>query len=212
MSTALLTVDRGDRKPMYDHCLYQVSRFVTSFDRHIQIIRPPKNNAPDLTERVYEGYLQAVELGIDWIIMIESDDFYAKHYLHEVMLRFDGADFVGSEFTHYYHLQNRTWERSSHPNHSSLFTTAFRVSALKDFKWKSASKVFLDIDLWIYARNKGLRRKFVDLPAIGIKGHGFGLVGGKGHRQTFKNKDPEMKWLKSKVDEESFEFYESLSK
>lgn len=48
--------------------------------------------------------------------------------------------------------------------------------------------------------------------AIGIKGgHSNGtLVGGKGHKGTFPNKDQNITWLKSKVSPESFEFYSKL--
>lgn len=209
MNDCLLTVDRGDRKIMYDHCLAQVARLQGGFKEHIQIIRPPKNGQPDLTERVYEGYKVALEKGYEWIIVIESDDYYAEDYILRMWHHFDRSDFIGSEFTYYYNLKNRTWERTHHPNHSSLFCTAFRVEAMKDFKWNAANKVFLDLDLWQYARKKGFRRTFIELPAIGIK-HGIGLTGGKGHKATFPNRDPDLMWLKSKVDPVSFEFYSNL--
>jgi hypothetical protein len=207
MGIALLTMDRGDRMPLYNHCLEQVSRFVTPFAEHIKIVHPPKNDQVDLRDRVYEGYLQAKEKGYTWIVVIESDDYYKSDYLLRMWSHFDASDFIGSEFTIYYNLRNRTWERSHHPNHSSLFTTAFRVEAMKDFKWHLAHKTFLDLDIWKYARR--FRRSFTDLPAIGIK-HNLGKVGGNGHVQTFPNKDPELTWLKSKVDENSFEFYSKL--
>ena len=209
MSHALLTVDRGDRKPLFDHCIWQASRFVSSYDAHILITRPPHSDKPDLTERVKEGYDEAVKLGVDWVIMMESDDWYPENYIHRIMSFAGNADFIGSETTVYYNLVNRTWEKTTHPNHSSLFTTAFRVSAMKDFKWKSAHKVFLDLDLWRYARNKQFRRQFIETPAIGIKAN-MGLVGGKGHVMKMKNADPELSWLKERVDENSFEFYSNL--
>lgn len=81
---------------------------------------------------------------------------------------------------------------------------------MKDFKWHQAHKVFLDLDIWRYARK--FRRSFLELPAIGIKGHGFGMVGGKGHRQVMANRDPDLAWLKARVDDKSFALYESLSK
>lgn len=210
MRYALMTPTRGDRKPMLDHCIWQASRFVTSFDKHIIVDYPPKNGNPDLTERVKFGYDQAVKENIDWIIMQEDDDQYSPDYLHRILGHAHISDFIGSEFTFYYSLANRTWERSHHPNHSSLFCTAFRVSAMKDFKWHTAHKVFLDLDIWRYARK--FRRSFVELPAIGIKGHGFGLTGGKGHKSLFVNKDPDLEWLKGRVDDKSFKLYESLSR
>lgn len=210
MSHALLTVDRGDRMPMYNHCLAQVSRFVNTFDEHIQIIRAPKNGQPDLTERIKEGYDIAVEKGYSWVVIIESDDYYSDEYVHAVMMHADNADFIGSEFTFYFNLKNRTWQRLYHPNHSSLFQTAFRVKAMEKFNWKLAHKVFLDLDIWKFARKNNFRRKFIDPHAIGIK-TGMGLVGGKAHKMVFANKDPDLTWLASKVDKESLEFYKSLS-
>jgi hypothetical protein len=205
---ALVTVDRGDRGFLYEHCLKQVSNFPVSLD-HIKIVRPPKSSQPDLTERMIEAYDIAVDKGYSWLIVIESDDFYPQDYILRMWQHFDASDFIGSEFTYYYNLRNRTWERSMHPNHSSLFCTAFRVSAMKDFKWKLAHKVFLDLDIWRYARKNNLRRTFIDTGAIGIK-HGTGLCGGRGHVQKFKNTDSDLLWLKSKVDEKSFDFYGKL--
>lgn len=204
----LLTCDRQDRPELLAHCKWQVGRFVSSFDEHLIVDYPAKSDRPDLTDRVKAGYEYAKVQGYDWVAIIENDDHYTKTYLHHILLKANESDFIGSEFTYYYNLKNRTWERSMHPNHSSLFCTAFRVSAMKDFKWNLANKVFLDVDLWKYARR--FRRTFVELPAIGIK-HGIGLCGGKGHVQNLPNKDPDMKWLQSKTDEVSFNFYQTLS-
>lgn len=207
MGHSLITVDRGDRRPLFNHCLNQVSRLTASFDSHIIINRPPKSFKPDIKERVHEGYLQAVDKGIDWLVMIESDDFYPAEYLHRVLLHADTSDFIGCEFSYYYNLVNRTWDKLEHKGRSSLYTTAFRVSAMKNFAWHRADDVFLDINIWNYA--KRFRRTFINAGAIGIK-HGIGLTGGKGHKTIFKNRDPELKWLEARVDKESMEFYKSL--
>jgi hypothetical protein len=209
MSIALLTCDRSDRGPVFDFCLAQVQNFVTS-GQHIVVNHPPENNKPDLTKRFKKGWEMAKDSGAEWVVVVESDDAYPKDYLHNLAMHFDRSDFIGSEFTHYYHLKSRTWEKTTHANHSSLFTTAFRTSALDKFPWRKAHPLFLDIDLWQYARKAGFRRTFTSNKAIGIKGHGYGMVGGKGHVQIFPNKDPDMTWLKSKVDTEAYVFYQSL--
>lgn len=210
MSILLLTPDRSDRPELLAHCKWQVSRFVSSFAEHLIVDYPAKNQNPDIKERIRAGYEHAKVMGYDFVAVIENDDFYTSTYLHSILLRTSDTDFIGSEFTFYYNLRNRTWERTVHPNHSSLFCTAFRVSAMKDFKWSKAHKVFLDLDIWRYARNPKFRRTFIDTGAIGIKGHGYGLAGGKGHVQKFKNLDPDLLWLKSRVDSTSFEFYSNL--
>jgi len=205
MSHILLTPDRGDRDIMLGHCVDQCVRFVTSYESHYIINYPPKNKSFDLTERVKIGYERAKSVGIDWVVMIESDDYYPSDYLHKVLQKSDTSDFIGCEFTYYYNIKERTWERINHPNRSSLFTTAFRVSAMAEFKWHLANKLFLDIDIWKHAQK--YRRTFIDAGAVGIKGHGFGLTGGKGHVMKLNNEDYDLSWLSSKVDKESLEFY-----
>lgn len=199
-------MSRGDRPLFLEHCKYHVSK-MKGIDDHIIIDRPPVNGQPDLTQRVKEGVEEAKKRGHEFCVIVEDDDFYNEDHILRMWPHFDKSDFIGSEFTIYYNLRNRTWERTSHPNHSSLFCTAFRVAAMDNFKWHLAHKVFLDRDLWHYA--KKFRRAFIEMNAIGIK-HGIGLTGGKGHVQTNKNKDPNLTWLQSKVSVESFEFYSSL--
>lgn len=209
MSHLLLTPDRGDRPSLLKHCLHQVGRFTTSVDGHLIVdYAPEKKDKKDLTERVWYGYKEAVKLGVDWIVMIENDDWYHPEYLHRLLLQADKADFIGFEFSYYYNLKNRTWDKITHKGRSSLYTTAFRVKAMENFAWHRADPVFLDQNIWNYA--KRFRRSFVDAGAIGIK-TGLGLCGGKGHVLKMKHADPELNWLEARVDKESFEFYKSLS-
>lgn len=207
MSILLLTPDRNDRSELLAHCKWQVSRFVSAFDEHLIVDYPAKNGNPDIKERLRAGYEHAKVKGYDWVAVIENDDWMREDYLHRILLKTNDSDFIGSEFTHYYNLINRTWERTHHPNHSSLFCTAFRVEAMKDFKWNQAHNTFIDLDIWRHARR--FRRYFTELPAIGIK-HGIGLCGGKGHRGVFPNKDPDLSWLKARIDETSYNFYSNL--
>ncbi len=209
MSVMILTPTRNDRPKMEAHCMDQIRRFHGSFAFHCLVNFKPKGKGFDLKDRIFEGYKTAIENKIDWVVIVENDDHYPATYLHEVCLRMDQSDFIGCEFTHYFNIKTRTHERLYHPNRSSLFTTAFRVSAMVDFKWHLANKLFIDIDIWQHARK--YRRSFVDAGAIGIKGHGEGLSGGKGHTMKLKNRDPDLKWLQSKVDSKSFEFYKTFS-
>lgn len=206
MTHCLLTFDRGDRAPLYNHCLWQVSRFTTQLE-HVKIVHAPKSLSPDLKDRVKEGFDYAVQKGIDWVVIIESDDYYSADYLENILPYTHNMDFIGCEFSYYFNLKNRTWDKLEHRGRSSLYTTAFRVSAMKGFPWHRAHDVFLDQSIWNYANR--FRRTFIDAGAIGIK-HGIGLTGGKGHRMVFKNRDPDLTWLESKVDKESFQFYKSL--
>ncbi len=208
MSHLIITPTRGDRPELLEHCRKQVMNFTTCYQAHGVIDYKPKTYKPDLTDRIKSGYEKALQYGYDWVVIVEDDDFYPADYLHKVLLNADRSDFIGCEHSFYYNLKNRTWDKLIHKGRSSLYTTAFRVSAMKNFAWHRADDVFLDINLWHYA--KRFRRTFIDAGAIGIK-HGIGLTGGKGHRTIFRNQDPEMLWLASKVDKDSFEFYKSLA-
>lgn len=210
MSHIIVTPDRNDRPVMLEHCLKQVKCFNATHGCHRVVNFPPRGSGFDLTERIQEGWKEAIRNNMKWVIIVENDDYYPSDYLHKVLLNIDDFDFIGCEFTYYYNIRERTWERLYHPNRSSLFTTAFRVSAMLDFDWKRAHKLFLDIDIWKHARK--YRRTFIDAGAVGIKGHGFGMAGGKGHVMKLKNKDPDMHWLESKVNKESLEFYKSITK
>jgi hypothetical protein len=85
---------------------------------------------------------------------------------------------------------------------------------MKDLQWQRLIRTktpFLDIEIWKYAKSTSKRCKFIDdTGSIGIK-HGIGLCGGKGHKMEMNNKDPDMTWLKARVDNDSFEFYKQLS-
>jgi hypothetical protein len=209
MKFAIITPDRGDRSQFTSFCLHQIERQqlpLGSFT-HIHVNYPPKSSEVDLIERVRHGIDQAKMLGYDWVIMMENDDFYPKDYLSRFIPFMDNADFIGDEQTIYYNLRNRTYSIFDHPHRSSLFTTAFRISALNNFEWPTQGPN-LDIMLWKYARHK--RRKFIKTGAVGIK-HGIGKCGGIGHTRMLRYHDKDMVFLKERVDGEALAFYKSLT-
>lgn len=208
MSFCTITPDRGDRVQFMDFCKHQIERMTVKPDKSFFIDWKPQTKDFDLTTRVKDGIHQALHEGFNEVYILESDDFYPKDYFEKMQL--NGADFIGEERSTYYNLRNSTWQTMNHAGRSSLFITGFKLSALKDFNWPRPNERFLDISLWEHAKRHKLKRKFIETGAIGIK-HGQGLCGGAGHRMTMKNSDPEMEWLKSKVDQDSFTFYKSLN-
>ncbi len=120
----------------------------------------------------------------------------------------DRYDFIGDPESLYYNIQTRRYQVFKHPRRASLFTTAFRVSALDKFKWPPDNHVFLDIDIWKYAKNK--KCKFIQSGAVGIKGHSLGKTGGKGHTMKLKNEDPDLSFFKSKVSGWHLEQYRKM--
>jgi hypothetical protein len=161
----------------------------------------------DLTLRIRKGITAIKNLGIDIVYVIEDDDYYGKHYIGTHWI--GKYDFIGSSKSLYYNLRNKSYTTHSHPNHSSLYCTAFRISALENFKWPHDETVFLDIDLWRHAI-KGGKYYLRDTPiGVGIK-HGIGKCAGVGHRAHYQDVDKDGSVLQSLVDKEAYAFYRSL--
>jgi hypothetical protein len=208
---AIITPTRGDRPEFKDQMINIVSNINPG--HHFIINYDPESTAVDISDRIRLGVHKSVEQGIDLIFIVEDDDFYPPDYIE----RFGDLSkhhFFGSPKSTYYNLRNRTWQTFHHRGRSSLYNTGFRISAMKEFPWDRLIRTktpFLDIEIWKYAKSTSKRCKFIDdTGSIGIK-HGIGLCGGKGHRMEMNNNDPEMKWLKARVDADSFEFYRQLS-
>lgn len=204
MKFATITPDRGDRKPLMDFCKYQISRFEVKPDKSYFIDYAPRSEGIDIVPRVLEGIERAKEDDFDLVFILESDDYYDTTYFNHI----PDADFIGESNSIYYNLRNKTYQNFNHPGRSSLFTTGFKISALKGFRPKENDR-FLDISLWKYAFDAGKKVAFRETGAIGIK-HGIGLCGGKGHKMNLKHKDSNLEWLSEHVDSEAFEFYKNL--
>lgn len=204
MKFATITPDRGDRKPLMDFCKYQISRFEVKPDKSYFIDYPPRTEKIDIVPRFLEGIERAKEDGFDLVFVLESDDYYDSTYFNHI----PDADFIGEANSIYYNLRNKTYQNFSHPGRSSLFTTGFKISALKGFK-PTATERFLDISLWKFAFDNKKETAFRETGAIGIK-HGIGLCGGKGHQMRLKHTDNNLEWLSEHVDSTAYEFYKSI--
>lgn len=204
---ATITPDRGDRAPFMKHCVKQISRLEPAYI--ITVLYPPVNDHVDLVPRIRHGIEIAKRNGYDIVYIIESDDYYPANYFE--LMPIGDHDIIGYQNTFYYNLKNLSYSHLSHESHSSLFCTAFRISAFEKFPWPHDEFLWLDIAMWKYAIKTGLNYKLLrdDNPCLGIK-HGMGKTGGKAHKTRLAHPDDEMKWLKSKVDNESFEFYSEL--
>lgn len=173
----------------------------------------PKTNNYDIIPRIREGINDAKIGEWDFAFIIENDDYYPDDYIKNILPLLDGLDFIGWQNTFYYNIKTRRYSRLEHETHSSLFCTGFRLSALDDFEWPPDDYPFLDIALWKHAKQSGKNWKLLrtDNPCVGIKGHGMGKMGGKGHRMELMRADPDMKWFRDKLnDEEAFKFYQSI--
>lgn len=209
MKIATLTPSR-DRKQLLEFCKLQLDhQTYGEFDRYYMAFEP-ETVKPDITRRVRQGWELAKRDGVDWVVIIEDDDMYRSDHIARYVPHMHKYDFIGDQVSLYYRLDTRQYQGITHPGRASLYTTAFRVSALNNFKWPPDDKVFLDIDLWKHARQKRLKCKFIESGAVGIKGHGCGMSGGKGHRMKLSRDDKDLKFLRSKVEDHHMEFYHNL--
>lgn len=204
MKFATITPDRGDRKPLMDFCKYQISRFEVKPDQSYFIDYAPRSENIDIVPRFLEGIERAKEDGFDLVFILESDDYYDPTYFNHI----PDADFIGESNTIYYNIRNKTYQNFNHPGRSSLFTTGFKISALKGFR-PNPNDRFLDISLWKFANLNNKKMAFRETGAIGIK-HNIGLCGGKGHVLRMKHSDNDLEWLSEHVDQEAFDFYKNL--
>lgn len=198
----------GERDTLLKFCAEQIKDMGIS---NAYIINdPPKGPKPDLVPRIKQGIEMAKRDGFDWIFIIESDDSYPSDYVERYLPHMTAYDFIGDPWTTYYRIDTRRYSTEHHHGRASLFTTAFRVSALDKFRWPADDYVFLDIPLWKHA--KKYKCKFLKSGAIGIKGHGFGMTGGNGHRSKLKHEDMNLDYLSQNVTARNFQFYKELMK
>lgn len=209
MSFCSITPSRGgERKEFFEFCIKQLNVLNAGHPTNAYLMNEhPKTSEIDLVPRIREGLQLAKKDGFEWAFILEDDDAMPDNYFSRYSPYFNKVDFIGDNQTYYYNILTLRWSIFKHSGRSSLFTTAFRISALDDFKWPADNSKFLDIDIWKHARNR--KKIFVDSGAIGIK-HSQGLCGGKGHKMRLDHADPKMSFLKSKVSPYQFEFYKDL--
>jgi len=213
MKIATLTIDRGDRPKMIAQCKRMIERQTRKPDLEIYVIEPSILRAVDIVPRFRSGWLHAKESGIDVIVVMESDDWYGKDYIKEIITLLDvyDADAIGFHESLYYNICNQTYQTHTHYGRASLYTTVFKTSCLNDFKWPKDDYKFLDIPLWKHLKEQNLR-DLVDVTknswAIGIK-HNEGVRAGIGHTATMKHKDTEFKYLESVIGDDVF-FYKNF--
>lgn len=213
MKYCTITPNRGgERGELMQFCLDQLKRM--NGGQHITnayiMNDRPLSDQCDLVPRIKHAVELAKRDGFEWAFIVESDDSYPDDYFNRFLPYLDNFDFVGDPYSIYYNIRDKRYTRIHHHGRASLFTTGFRISALDKYKWPPDNHVFFDMDLWKYVKKYKFRCKFVDSGAVGIKGHGAGKTGGKGHRMKLQVDDPFLHYLKNKVQEHHYDFYTNL--
>lgn len=216
LSFCAITPDRGDRPEFLAHCKYQIEHQTVKPGDHFIIDYKPINNEPDLIPRIKSGLYKAKQAGYDIVFIIENDDYYPENYFEEMLKpfeTFENLQAVGIYETIYYHIGTCKYHVHSHPERSSLFCTAFKLSALENFNWPKATEIFLDLALWEHFKDYTLLRLQNNIKPIGIK-HGVGFCGGNGHNSNlnyYEMTDKDFRILSMLVRPESLKFYKEQS-
>lgn len=204
--------DRGDRPAFMDNCL-RMMKAQTQQPDLIKIIGFKSTDAKcDITKRYRMGYDLLRDQHLDVVFFIENDDWYSPVYFETMILNWiiKGAPQIfGTNFTIYYHLKLKAWHRMEHDERASAMNTMIKPDLT--FNWCADDYAYTDQHLWQEFK-QGIAYEPQMLISIGMK-HGIGMCGGAFHTDRFKryvNEDPDMLWLKRKIDKESFDFYSNI--
>ncbi len=211
----VLIPTRGDRPNLLNFVLGQLDKQTVKPDVVEIMNDAPLNSDKDITWRYRIGCDRITSKKVDVIFLIEDDDYYHEGYIESMInewIKSGKPEIFGIGETIYYHLAIKGYNKMIHPTRSSAFCTMFTKDGIKKMKWPKDNFPFTDIELWKQLQGKTfVPEKTI---TIGIKGHKNGILfGGIGHRtdtKLYKTLDTDLNWLKSKMDENSFEFYKKI--
>lgn len=211
MKYAIIIPDRGDRPELLSNCMRMLENQDFE-DFHLVIANyPAKSDECDITWRYRTAYDKLRWKGFEAIFFIENDDYYAPDYLKTMLNAWNEAgrpDIFGTNYTYYYHIGIRKYEKLVHLRRASAMNTLIKPDLA--IKWPLDNYPYTDLVLW--DQLNGVTFAPEKVISIGIK-HNIGQTGGHYHStklERYQNNDSEMLFLKSNMDEESFNFYKSL--
>lgn len=124
---------------------------------------------------------------IDYVFIIEDDDYYSPQYLETMLQRVKGYAASAQTKTIYVHMPDFASKQFSNTKHGSLFETVFSIDVLNVFEntLKKGSEKFIDIYFWknLLGNSKFTVNLFDEEKrlAVGIKGMGGRDGVGSGH-------------------------------
>ncbi len=214
MKVAVLIPTRNNRPELLQNCLRMIKNQTIQPD-HIELVDDnPITEECDITWRYRIGYDRLRNKGFDIIFLMEDDDFYAPNYI-ETMLneweKYGQPELFGTDYTIYYHIGLFAFFTFIHYVRSCAMSTIIKPD-LK-INWPADSQAYTDLSLW--AQLQGITFKPAKHICLGIK-HGTTMTGGKSHSgermYRYVNEDKEKNFLKSVMDQESFNFYSNFIK
>jgi glycosyltransferase involved in cell wall biosynthesis len=225
MKIAVLIPDRNDRPEFLKNCLRMIEGQTMkpeivelvndeplTFNPDGYMLPSEKPKRRDITWRYRIGYDRLRDKGVDCILLMENDDWYAPNYIETMVnewVKQGRPKMLGTDYTIYYHIGLFMYLTMNHKRRSSAMSTLIKPD-LK-FDWCVDHEPFTDIHLWKTVGGKIFSP--ITHICIGIK-HGVGLCGGKLHNDEKTErywrmgiKDTDKTFIRSIMDEQSFNFY-----
>jgi hypothetical protein len=213
MKLGVLIPDRGDRPRFMENCLRMLKAQTMQPDI-VEVVKDlPTNGERDITKRYRMGYDRLRGKNLEIIALMENDDYYSPRYLETMVHAWQShnrPNIFGTNYTIYYHIKLFAQFTMNHNTRSSAMSTLIRPDLR--FPWCPDNEPFTDIHLWRVV--KGITFRPNSHICLGIK-HGEGLCGGGAHTDKLERyttlktglPDPDKKFLRSVLDEESYNFY-----
>jgi len=165
-------------------------------------------NKPDLTKRYRLGCDEAFRAGMDLVIFMEDDDYYPLTYVEELTKAWEISGkpaLIGHGRTRYYYLLKNHYHIFKQLEHCSAHCSA--VSSDVNLNVCPDDYLYFDIKLWQGNEDK-VQVLLKGFP-VSIK-HNIGMSAGHTHKIPKETNDPERNTLRSWVDDECFEFYQTI--
>lgn len=204
----IIIPDRNDRPEFLDNCLRMIHN-QTMQPSLIQLVNDdPITDECDITWRYRNGYDRLRNCGLDCILLVENDDWYAPNYIETMVNQWNKAgqpEIIGTNYTIYYHIGINKHFTMNHQRRASAMNTLIKPDL--NFSWCVDKEPYTDLHLW--KTLKGHTFNPPQIISIGIK-HGVGKCGGRNHTCSFHryiNDDSNKEFLKQHMDSESFYFY-----
>jgi len=206
MKFAVLMIHRGDRPLFLEQFHRMLARQTIQPDILEIVDYPPKSNQVDITERYKYGYEKLKGQGLDCIVIMEVDDWYANNYLETMTTQWDKhgrQDMFGTSYTTYYHLSLGKSFTFQHSKRSSMMSTLIKADL--ELEWPSDDYPYTDMYLWMRCQN-GVTYHPIGYICLGLK-HGVGKTGGQFHTDKLKSFKAGGISFEKIVGKEDYEFY-----
>ena len=193
------TYDREVLWVIVDDCVPTSIDFIPDNFRPNWIIKrifpsPPwvSGGVNTLSRNLREGICEIRKYkAVDFVLIIEDDDWYRADYISNMVDRSVGFDLVGQTHSLYFNVRNFNWNRCKNTFHASLFQTGIAASYLPQFEDCLNGEKFVDLTVWKRNARKNLFTS-EDL-SIGMKGMEGRKGLGFGHNpKCYRNSDSKL--------------------